>query len=398
MRLAIDIRTLFTHKARGLGSALMLTLEGLHRDGNDNEYILLVDIFNYSNSASDLVENYFPSFRDVLADPRFTLKMVPEYSHIFGSYEQTWEQVRLRRSFPLQGNILFYGYNFLTPTLADIHSVVHAPDVFVKTLPDQHSLEQKRILKWGEICMREAGLVTTLSESSKRDIVAYYGIPAEKVEVVYPPVNQLFGKVSDPIIEDTRRKLGLPKRFLLSVGVIEPRKNMLNAVRALKIYNSQSENELSLVVVGEVARVNGKLYTEVTDEIIRLGLRNNVMILGFVDNNQLKILYNMAEALVFPSFYEGFGLPPLEAMLCGAPVIVSDVSSMPEIVDDAGEYMDPHDPQSIASAIGRVIDDNERRERLVERGFAVTKRFTMEKRTERLLSVLGSHYSSIFPD
>jgi glycosyltransferase involved in cell wall biosynthesis len=397
MRLAIDIRTLYTHRARGLGSALMMTLEGLRRDPSDNEYLLLVDPFNYANSTAELIAHYHSGLETVLKDPRFTIRVIPQFAHIFGSYEQTWEQIRLRRGLPLPDQTLFYGYNFLAPLFGRIPFAVHVPDTFVKVLPEQHSLEQKRILAWGGICIREAGMVTTESDNSRRDILKYYRIPINRIAVVHEAVNDCFHPMPKDENESFRRETGLPERFALAVGVIEPRKNLLKAVQALKLYNDRHADPLTLVIVGEAGHIKGRLYTEVTDEILKLDLRARVMILGFVGLPTLTRLYNSASLLLFPSLYEGFGLPPVESMRCGTPVVASNVSALPEITAGAAECVDPHNPEALAKGMERVLHDDIHRMELIRRGFAVAEKYTLEARTRRLLQALEAHYEKLFP-
>lgn len=397
MRLAIDIRTLYTFKSRGLGSALMMTLEGLKRDTGDHEYLLLVDKFNYANSTAELISGHFPQLGDILRDPRFKITQIPRFASVLGSYEHTWEQIRLWRGLDLPPRTLYYSYNYLAPLLAGIPFAVHVPDTFVKVLPHHHTTEQKRILAWGGLCVREAGLVTTESENSQRDITRFYHVPKNRIAVVHEAVNDVYHVISDEAKQSARRELGLPERFMVCVGVLEPRKNILNAVRALKIYNDRHEEKLHIVVVGEVGRFMGKLYTEVTDEILRLDLRRYVMIAGFLGIDSLNKIYNCAELLLFPSIYEGFGLPPLEAMLCGTPSVVSNTSSLPEVTAGASEYIDPNDPESIAGGIEKIVRDPANRAALVEKGFAVAEMYSLENRTKRLINALAGYYNKVFP-
>lgn len=390
MKIAIDVRTLYVFKNRGLGAAQMCLLEGLRRNRDGNEYTLLIDEFNYANNTEDLIRTYHPDFAGVIADPRFTMKVVPEFGNSIGSYDYTWEQVRLGRKFTLPEGSLFVGYGFLAPVLRDYPTALYIPDAFIKVLPTFFDTEGKRIHKWVDLCITHSDMIMTCSENSKNDITKYYGVPAHRIRVVYDCIDDIFTPMSRQEARTALRDYYLPERFLLAVGVVEPRKNLAVAVRALKSYRDRTGRELALVIAGSTALgADGRLYTEVADEIRRQGLQKEVHLLGYVSDEVLTRLYSASEALIFPSLYEGFGRPPIEAMASGVPAICADASCVGEITAGAARLFDPKDHESAADALVEVLENPATRDELVAKGFEVAKRYTYENRTRLVLDALG---------
>ncbi len=229
-----------------------------------------------------------------------------------------------------------------------------------------------------------ADLVLADSHSSRQDIIRLLGVPAERVRVVPLGVDAAYRPLEDrTLLEGVRVRYGLPGRFLLFVGTIEPRKNLPRLLEALA--GLPEEERLPLVVVGKP----GWLYEESFTSVARLGLGRWVYFLGFVPEEELPALYNLAAALVYPSLYEGFGLPPLEAMACGTPVLTSGTSSLPEVVGEAAVLVDPLEVVSIREGLQAIIQDGTLRERLRADGLERARAFTWERAAEELLQALG---------
>jgi glycosyltransferase involved in cell wall biosynthesis len=236
---------------------------------------------------------------------------------------------------------------------------------------------------------READLVLADSENTRRDVVELLGISAERVEVVYPGVDQQFTVVQETeALEEVKRTYGLSLPFILTVGTLEPRKNLIALLEAYTVLQERRGFDHKLVVAGG----KGWLYEGIFQRVKELSLTQDVVFLGFVSEEHLPALYSLADVLVFPSIYEGFGLPPLEAMACGTPVVTSDSSSLPEVVGDAGLMVAPDDHQALAEAIVRVIEDAHLRGDLVKRGLARAAEFSWQATGERLLSAYQSLY------
>jgi len=226
---------------------------------------------------------------------------------------------------------------------------------------------------------RRALAVMTVSEFSKSGIVKLLAVPPERVHVIYQGVDPVFRPVGRNEIEGVRRKFGLARPYVLFVGSIAPRKNLAAAAAAFGLARKRLLAVHELIVVG----ARGFQFSNVD---VPPGIRN-VRAIGYVADEDLRALYAGADALLYPSLYEGFGLPPLEAMACGTPVVTSDCASLPEVVGDAALKVDPKDTEAIADAICRVITDRGLASDLRRKGLERAKLFTWEETARRTLQV-----------
>lgn len=278
---------------------------------------------------------------------------------------------------------LVHATDHLLPRLSQVKSVFTLHDLIFRFHPETH----KPLNRWFLTLMmphflQAADAVIAVSECTKRDAVRLYGIDEAKIRVIYEGVNPRFRLATPEAISGVRQKHGLPEHFILSVGTIEPRKNLntlLEAYRALRHRGAQ----FKLVIVGK----RGWLYRGFFRRLRELSLEDEIILPGFVPDEDLPALYSAADLFVFPSLYEGFGLPPLEAMACGTPVVTSDVSSLPEIVGDAAITIDPHNAQELAEAILHVLEDPALRVGLHHKGVARAKMFSWEDTAKRTLQI-----------
>ena len=224
---------------------------------------------------------------------------------------------------------------------------------------------------------RRATTILTGSEHTRGELDSLLGIPAERVVVTPYGVDARF-RPEPPPAGWAQERFGVRGRYALCVGNLEPRKNLATAVRA---FEAAAADDCSLVVVGASGWRNEEFERAVADT------RAHVVVAGYVDDDELVPLYSGAECLVFPSLYEGFGFPPLEAMACGTPVVSSDRTSLPEVVGDAGLLVDPHDTAAIADAIRSLLDDEARARELGERGRERAAAFTWERTAEATVAV-----------
>ena len=228
---------------------------------------------------------------------------------------------------------------------------------------------------------RKAKNIITISENSKRDIVKQLRISPEKVIVTYLAASKDFKIVSNQEIERVKKTYNL-NAFILTVGSLEPRKNI---PRLLNAYSYLQKNGFpySLVHVGP----QGWLFDEIYKEVDRLGLRERVRFLGLVPTHDLVALYNAASLFIYPSLYEGFGLPVLEAMACGCPIITSNISSLPEVVGDAGIMVDPHDVAQITHAIESLCKDKQKHTWYKNKGLERAKQFSWQRCAKETLEI-----------
>ena len=265
-----------------------------------------------------------------------------------------------------------------TPTILTVHDLSFARD------PESASPALKRFLDAAvPRSVRRATGILADSEATRQDLLALYGTPPEKVAVLYSGVDSRFQPVRDAAaLADLRAKCGLGQGpFVLSVGTVQPRKNYARLIQAFARL-AADRADLRLVIVGG----SGWMAERIHGEAARLGLQGRVLFPGFVADDDLPALYSAAAAFAYPSLYEGFGLPLLEAMACGAPSLTSTASCLPEVAGDAALLVNPHDVDDIASALLRLLDDAPLRQALVERGRAHAAEFTWERAAEQLLS------------
>lgn len=271
-------------------------------------------------------------------------------------------------------------------------SYIHFPYLFKKS-----DLLQLKL--WTAYSIKKAERVLTISQASKDDIIKVYGVPNERVVVTYPGIKNVsdikpFGlelrveRYKALSMEKIREKYGIKGDYILFVGTFQPRKNIVRLIEAfsrVKIDSSlRAQNDITLVIVGK----KGWMYKEILEAPKKYGVEKHVRFLEFVPDEDLAVLYQNARCFVLPSLYEGFGLPILEAMSNGCPVITSNVSSLPEAGGDAALYVNPTDVNDIASKISMLLKDERLREELVKKGYQQVKKFSWEKTARETLKVL----------
>ncbi len=226
------------------------------------------------------------------------------------------------------------------------------------------------------LTLRRARMVLTLSDFCKGEIVRRYRVPPEKVAVTFCAANPIFHPLRDPTrLADVCARYGTGERFILCVGNLEPRKNLRAMIEAYVRLRRADTTRHRLVLVGR----KGWLYDEIFAAARASGYADDLVFTDYVPNANLVALYNAADVFVYPSIYEGFGIPPLEAMACGTPVVCSNTSSLPEVVGDAALMVDPFDVEALAGAVARVLDDADLRAQLTARGPARAAAFSWEK-------------------
>ena len=279
-------------------------------------------------------------------------------------------------------DVLHVTYNvpFFTrcPLVVSVHDIsyVHYPEFFSKR-------DLRLLGTYVPYSVKAARHVLTLSESAAEDIERVYGVPRSKISVVPLAARAPYSSMAEPTrVSYMREAYGLSEPYILAVGNLQPRKNLLRLVEAVAQLPAWA-SDLKLAVVGKAQWKESEIYRMVTE----LGLRDRVVFTGYVSDEDLALLYHGSLALVYPSLYEGFGLPILEAMACGTPVICSNTSSMPEVAGDAAIMIDPLNVGELADAIGSVVESNSLREHLRHLGFARAASFSWLKTACQTLKV-----------
>jgi glycosyltransferase involved in cell wall biosynthesis len=288
------------------------------------------------------------------------------------------------RLFP--GVDLFHATDHLLPRLSRVRSVFTLHDLIFRFYPETH----KPLNRWFLTFMmprflQAADAVIAVSESTKRDAVRLYGIDETKIKVIYEGVNPRFFPASPEAISVVRQKYSLSDSFILSVGTIEPRKNLTALLEAYRVVRDGG-GEFRLVIVGK----KGWLYEGFFRRLRELGLEQEVVFPGFVFDEDLTAFYSAADLFVFPSLYEGFGLPVLEAMACGAPVITSNTSSLPEVAGDAALLIDPNSIEALTDAMKSVMENKQLRDQLRAKGPKQAAKFNWESAARETLAVYAS--------
>jgi glycosyltransferase involved in cell wall biosynthesis len=231
---------------------------------------------------------------------------------------------------------------------------------------------------------RRATRVLTVSESSKRDILRFVDVSPDKIDVIYNGYDERFG--AEPREEDVvrvRERYQLHDEFVLYAGNVKPHKNLERVIQALHRVRARGLDHLKLVLIGdEISK-----YSALRRAVHQHQLHKYVRFLGYMPEETLAVMYRLAAVFVFPSLYEGFGLPPLEAMASGTPVVTSNVSSLPEVAGDAAVLVDPYDPEAIADGIYRVLTDEGLRHDLRQKGLNRARQFSWEDSARRVRAI-----------
>ncbi|MBN1976448.1 MAG: glycosyltransferase family 4 protein [Anaerolineae bacterium] len=270
---------------------------------------------------------------------------------------------------------LFHATEHLLPPLRSIPTVLTVHDLIFRHLPEHHKPLNRWYLNLAlPLYCRRANHIIAVSEHSKRDLVAAYGVAEEEVTVVYEAADPRFRLQPTQAVMDVRARYGLPERYLLFVGTIEPRKNLSRLLAAFEAVRAEGLTD-GLVVVGKRGWLYGGFFTRLEES----PAKDAVILPGYVPDEDLPAFYAGAQALILPSVYEGFGLPVLEAMACGTPVAASNASCIPEIGGEAALYFDPLDLEAMVEAMRRLLRDAGLQGEMRACGLAQSARFSWER-------------------
>lgn len=274
-------------------------------------------------------------------------------------------------------------FGFKIPSVITIHDLkyIKIPELFYRKARGKSWL-MKTIMRDS---IRRARKVITVSKNSKEDLVNVLNVHPNKIEVIYEACDSCYQKVSDSI-NHVSNKYGVKLPFILFVGEIRPHKNL---IRLLKAFKQVKYKEYLLIIVGKTYRN----YREPFAQVEKLGIQNRVRFLKFIPKEDLVHFYNLATVFILPSLYEGFGLPVLEAMACNTPVIISNVSSLPEVAGDSALLINPYDIESIKDALDRILGNPSLRQTLRERGLKQAQKFSWSKTAGETIKVYREAYN-----
>jgi len=378
MRIALDYTAGIRQEA-GIGYYVRSLLDAMLAVDKENEYILIT-------SGRPTRERPFPQAPNV----RGRGVLIPDrYLNVL------WYRLRA----PLPANLftgkvdIYHGPDFVLPPLSGkIRKVVTIHDLAFLEHPEYAVPSLVAYLnKVVPESIAAADAVAAVSHDAASSLVEHFGTPREKIAVVPNGLRPHFRRITDPILLGaTANKFGLKHPLVLGVGTLQPRKNHMGLIKAFHQAQSDKKHRPAMLAL---AGGHGWLYEETRQLVADLKLEKKVRFLGPVSDLELIVLYSLADVFAFPSFYEGFGVPPIEAMACGAPVVTSKTSSLPEVVGDAALTIDPHNIDELAAAILRLLKDEPLREELRQKGYERAQLYTWPKSAQKMLDVYQRLYN-----
>ncbi len=385
MRIGIDLCCWANR--RGFGRFTRELVNALIEIDERNDYLCFVD----QQTASS---NEFPDKMNIVVASTDIPPTQAASASGHRSLRDLWALSRQVMKYDL--DIFFFPavYSYF-PLLNRAKKIVTLHDVIADHHPDKVFPSKKLMLLWKAkqyLAIQQADLILTVSEYSKKQISQYHKMPESRVQVIPEGPSQVFSALprNQGMLQALRRyHLKSDGRFLLYVGGISPHKNLKALIAAYHRLTKESGfSDVKLVLVGDYEKDSFYSdYPSLKSYVEDLFLDGRVIFTGFIEDSELAYLYNAASALVFPSLEEGFGLPAVEAMTCGTPVVSSDRGSLPEIVGNAGRFFDPHNPEMMFKVIKEVISDDNLSDQMKQRGFAQSKKFTWETAAKKLISV-----------
>jgi glycosyltransferase involved in cell wall biosynthesis/SAM-dependent methyltransferase len=370
MKIAIDV-SLAVGESAGVGSYTRGLLEGLAAIDPNNEYVL----YSYLDFPQSL-QSTFPQ------QPNFSLRMLQlEGEH----WERMWSRADLPPQEALEAVQVLHSPFFNAPREHHGALVVTIHDVSFLLQPQFHTEANRLHCLQGTLnAALYADRIIAVSQQTKQDLMDYFSLPEERIHVIYEAPGKVYAPERNvEVIRAVLERLGIFHNFILFVGSLEPRKNLKTLLQAYASYVTRDAGEEWLVVAGGKGWLSDDLARVAAD----LGIAERVQFLGYVQETDLRVLYSAAKLFVYPSIYEGFGLPPLEAMACGAPVITSNTSALPEVAGDAALLIDPHDSEALHRAMQMVLRDADLRSSMRRRSLARAALFSWERAAEETLAV-----------
>ncbi len=363
MRIGIDATTLPPQPV-GAGNYIIQLIRALASLKVNDEFVIFVQ--QRGQALISLPEN--DSFEWIILEDRNP-----------GS-RLIWEQTLFPQLIKKSGVDLLHSMHYTRPVRLPCASVVTFHDMTFFLYPELHTRAKRLFFPLAiRASARQADALTAVSESTRQDAIRVLGISPEKIATTQLGVDPAFRSINDAAIKrKIAEKYDLPERFILYVGLLEPRKNLPMLIRAYKRLIDGGEN-YKLVLVGRY----GWMYEELLKQINNLDLEGMVHFTGYVSQEDLPLVYNLSSLFVYPTLYEGFGLPALEAMACGVPVITTDVSSLPEIVGEAGILVPVNNVEALYGAMIAVLGDEDLRRKMINKGILRAAKFTW-KQTAKL--------------
>jgi len=359
MNIGIDATSIPKDKT-GVGVYLINLIEEISKLDYNNKYYIFVQ-------NDDIDE-----FR--VDNDNFTIVSINSKIYRKTFFRLFWEQFELPLKLKQLNIDVLHSPHYTTPLFTKIKKIVTFHDMTFYITPEVHTFFKRTLFKlYMLVSSKFADKILTVSKSTSNDVQNILNVKPEKITVTYNAKSYIYRPIDDSSkIETVKNKYNISNKYILFVGTLEPRKNIKNLIMAFNKYKKNNKSKIKLVIVGK----KGWMYEEIFEIVKTKKLENEVIFTGFVDLEDLPFLYNGAEAFIYPSIYEGFGIPVLEAMSCGTPVVTSNISSMPEIIGDAGLTINPKDSNELFQAIKTLLINKDLRKKYGKKGLERSRKFT----------------------
>jgi len=371
MRIGIEGQRLFRKNKHGMDFVTLELIRHLQKIDRQNEYVVFVQSDN-----------------DICIEETVNFK-IKKFSSL--PYP-AWEQCALPRIAAKERVDILHCTSNTAPVWNSIPQILILHDVIFLEKPKSTRISKNWYQQFGNqyrqaivpTVAKQCQTIITVSNYEKEQILKTLPLPSEKVNVVYNGVGRRFKKIRDKImLEKIKEKYRLPEKFILFLGNTDPKKNLKGVLLAYSILVENSEAVIPLVIID----LKQKYLSAVLKELNLPGLREHIVLPGYIPNRDLPAVYNLSDLFLYPSLRESFGLPVLEAMACGVPVITSNTSSMPEVAGDAALLVDPKDALLLANDIGAMLSHNNLRQRMIRKGVRQAERFSWQNTAEQVLQI-----------
>lgn len=377
MKIAFDSQILFERQKTGIGrnsEAIISNYIQLDIDDIVLNYFRVLE----ENKREEIIDHY-------LSNHKVSINKCKWFHSVLYNRLNRYLRLPYKLFFREEADVTQF-FNYVLPPGVKGKTALYVYDMAYKVYPETIGEKTLRMLNenLAESC-RRADRIITISEFSKQEIVKYLGIPSEKIAVVPCAVDHsVYNNIIDlDLLTVTKKKFNIDQDYILYLGTLEPRKNIERLIDAYAALHKRDILIPKLVIAGK----NGWNYDNVYKKVNDYKINESVIFTGYIKAEEAVTLLKGALAFVFPSIYEGFGMPPLEAMACGVPIITSNVSSLPEVVQDAGYLIDPFSAEDLSEAMFEIINNSEKRGQLIEKGLKRAKEFTWKGSAELLRSV-----------
>ncbi|SHK68176.1 Glycosyl transferases group 1 [Anaerocolumna jejuensis DSM 15929] len=376
MRIAFDAQLIFEKQKTGIGWTSEHILKNIIKEFN-NEYYLNYYTFHKAREKKKIVEEYI--------DLGYKLKKcvyLPNYL-----YKRAWNVIPIpySRLFGNKAQITQF-FNYDVPPGVNGKAVTFIYDMVYRAFPETIDQKNKKMLDYNlSVACKRADHIITISEFSKNEIIKYMQVEENKVSIMPCGVDTSIYHVNytETEVQTVKRKYGITGDYLLYLGTLEPRKNIERLIKAYALLIERLHDAPLLVLAGK----KGWMYDKILSLVEFYNLQEKIIFTGYIEAAEAPKLLKGSLLFVFPSIYEGFGIPPLEAMACGTPVVVSNQASMPEVIGDAGYYIDPYQVEDICDALQTLLGNDNLRKELSKKGISRAKEFTWSSAVNKLMKI-----------